>query len=173
MPRPNQHSLERSINSMQVGLVLERVAQEKREAPLRLDETDQVFQIPVEGVAEGSFDVWSTVDITFPYIFTGSSERAVPLATPNFTWGFELTTARGTLATPPPVVVNCCVLSWKREEYDPTVTEYANIAGARLGLAAFVPGFDSVADDPVRFKGLLHLTFGGYAAPAGMDQIEE
>lgn len=171
MPRPNQHSLERSINAMTVGLVLEREAQERREAPLRLDETDQLFQANIEGVAGPSFEDWAILEITFPYVFTGSSSRAVPFATPNYSWGFELTTARGTGVTPPVVVVNCCVLAWRREDYDPTVSAYPNVIGVQLGLGAFVPGMDP-EDTPVRFKGLLHLTFGGYAAPTGLDDDE-
>lgn len=175
MPRPSQGALARSIQAMTVGLVVEREAQEKREAPLRLDETDQLFQARIEGVAGPSFQDWAILEIGFPYVFTGAAERSIPFATPNFSWGFELTTARGTGTTPPVVVVNCCLLAWRREEYDPTLTTYTNIAGAQLGLGAFVPGMDPDAPDSafVRFKGLLHLTFGGYAAPAGMDQIEE
>lgn len=169
MPRANQNALARSIDSMMVGLTLERESQERREAPLRLDETDQVFQVPVDGYAVGKILAWTPLHLEFEYTFAGApAQRPVPYATPQFTWGFELKTTNPT----PVVVVTCCVLSWVREEYDPMITAYTNITAVNLGVGAFVPGHDPDVDAPVKYRGLLHLNFGGFAAPSGMADDE-
>ena len=169
MPRANHDALARSIDVMMVGLTVERELQEAREAPLRLDETDQVFQVPVDGYATGKILTWTPLHLNFEYTFAGApAQRPVPYATPQFTWGFELKTV-----PPPPVVVACCVLSWEREEYDPKITAYTNIIGVDLGVGAFVPGYDPDVDVvPVKYRGLLHLNFGGFAAPSGMADDE-
>jgi hypothetical protein len=160
MPRPNAHALERSLNAMTVGLVVDRVERQQREHPLRLDETDQVFQLTCDGFAGPVIEQWTVLTIPFSYTFVYSpSQRDVPYETPQFTWGFELLSRD-------PVVMACHVLGWAREDTDPQISAQITVTGVKLGVAAFIPGWE---DNPIKYRGLLHLTFGGFAGPGDND----
>src|SRR4051794_14085785 len=106
MPRPGFHALERSLNAMTVGLVVERTARQQREFPLRMDETDQVFQVPIDGAAGPVIEEWTVFDVPFSYTFVyAPNQRDVPFETPQFSWGFELRSRD-------PVVLDCMCLGW-------------------------------------------------------------
>lgn len=158
MPRPNAAALERSLSMMLVGVTKQREADEVEAAPLRLDETDQVFQVAVEGEAGAAIGTWAPFTVDFDYMFVyAPTQRMVQYDRPQFTWGFELRSST-------PVLVYCQLTGWATQDTDPEIDATITTTGAELVVGAFSPGLED-GDDPIPYRGLLHLNFGGFAAP--------
>lgn len=141
------HRVQRSLAHLTVGAQLAYIEREKRENELRAGETEQQYKALVNGVA-GAAMTWQTVTITFTEPFVPATDRRdSDFETPAFTFGAEMRSRV-------PVILTAVVTGWLTDD-DGEVT------GARLAIGAHNPG----AGD-VKFDGIVHLVFQGWAAPA-------
>lgn len=157
MPRPTQHSLQRSLTSMTLGVVQRVEKRDREQKPFMLEDRDQVFQVEVTGEVAPTLSEWNEIDCPFGYVFIGDEDnRDNPYRHPQFTFGWEMLTAE-------PVIIAACVTQWEEEQEGETT-------GATVKCAVYSPSPQAAGK---QFRAIVHLTFSGYCGPIAVDEDED
>lgn len=141
---------------MNLTLNLQRKQQVRRTASdeYRMTETDEMFKVDINGKV-GAEPLWKTVELDFRHhFFYAPLSRDAVFQRPHFTYGSRLLGGG-------PVVIVANVTGWSIGTVD-------QVRGASVQIGAFAPA----ATELLKFRGEVHLTFAGFAAPV-FEDVEE
>lgn len=150
--RTNQ--VHRSLMSLTLGFQRKQQVKREQSDEYRMTETDEMFKVDINGKVAAE-PLWKTVDLEFRHHFyyTPLTRDAV-FERPHFTYGSRLLGGG-------PVVIVANVTGWSIGTVD-------QVTGASVQIGAFAPA----ATELLKFRGEVHLTFAGFAAPVFEDTEE-
>lgn len=152
------HAIQRSLAAVSIGTIRareERVAQDLIDAN---DEYDQQFQVPYTGTLIGRDPLRVTVQLTFAVRFIREpvEYRDSPYEFPHFTYGDEQTGLDESV-----VFTHAVVRRWIYDEDEVTGVEVMILLHNPF---AADDDPDAANKEELRFNGVMHLNFEGYAA---------
>lgn len=148
------HKLQRALGQIVIDTEDARAAQREQDRAVAAGDMAQSIHAPVVGKV-GRVPTMTDVTVSWLHPFltdVATTQSESVLENPTFTHGIELTSDSF-------VMVSVQLSSWIRDES-------SFVVGAVVRVVAWAPE----APKKVRYSGVIHMTFTGYAAPQDDDE---
>lgn len=152
MPRPSG-GMQRALREILVGSQRTRAAREARDRETRFTETDQQFQVPINGTGH-ALPGFTEVEVAFDHPFYyAPGQRDADFETPHLSGvGGEINQ---------PLLIGASVKQWVVDD------DNGGITGAVVRIAVYGSA------EAVEYEGVAHLTFQGFASLAEDEVVNE